>query len=256
MPRKTAKRTHPKVKKQSPPLSLFSYRRVVIIVSAFIISLTLFAFSRTQAFYFLTTTKEKVNFENQTGEYDATASVAYFHDQMLPIPEKSLLVSKPISENATAVLGDTSSKRIEIDLTNQRLYAIENGTRVYDFPISSGKPWWATPTGTFRIWIFLRYTRMTGGSKSLGTYYDLPNVPYTMFFFNDQVPKWKGYGIHGAYWHNNFGHPMSHGCVNMREADVAQIYYWAKPSGPESMTLSDPYTQSPEVIIYGSTPSN
>lgn len=255
MPKKSTKRGHAsRVKKATHPSSVFAQHQIIIFLSAILVAIGLFALTRTQAFYFLATTKEQVNFENATGEYDAEASVAYFHDQMLPIPERSLLVSKPNLGSKTQVLGDASSKRIEIDLTNQRLYAIENGTRVYDFPISSGKPWWATPTGTYRIWTFLRYTRMTGGSKALGTYYNLPNVPYTMFFFNERIPKWKGYGIHGAYWHNNFGHPMSHGCVNMREADVAQIYYWAKPEGPESMTLSDPYAQSPEVIIYGSTP--
>lgn len=41
-----------------------------------------------------------------------------------------------------------------------------------------------------------------------GPGYDLPNVPYTMYFY-------QGYGLHGTYWHNNFGTPMSHGCVNM-----------------------------------------
>lgn len=255
MPKKSPRnRIHSSQKRAIHPSSVFASHQIIIFLSVILVAFGLFALSKTQSFYFLTSAKEQVDFENSAGEYDPDASIAYFHDQMLPIPERSLLVSKPNADNGTEVLGDASNKRIEIDLTNQRLYAIENGTRVYDFPVSSGKPWWATPTGTFRIWIFLRYTRMKGGSQALGTYYNLPNVPYTMFYFNERIPKWKGYGIHGAYWHNNFGYPMSHGCVNMREADVAQIYYWAKPQGPDSMTLSDPYTQSPEVIIYGTTP--
>ena len=68
---------------------------------------------------------------------------------------------------------------------------------------------------------------MSGGSKELGTYYYLPNVPYIMFFYNDKVSKSTGYSLHGTYWHNNFGVPMSHGCINMRTGDVAQIYNWA-----------------------------
>jgi len=82
---------------------------------------------------------------------------------------------------------------------------------------------------------------MEGGSQALGTYYNLPNVPHIMYFYNESVPKWQGYGIHGAYWHNNFGNPMSHGCVNMQLGDAEALYNWA-----------DVGTR---VIIYGSTPA-
>ena len=73
-----------------------------------------------------------------------------------------------------------------------------------------------TPTvaGQFRIQTKLVSTRMRGPG------YDLPNVPYTMYFY-------RGYAIHGTYWHNNFGHPMSHGCVNLRTADAAWLFDWA-----------------------------
>lgn len=147
-------------------------------------------------------------------------------------------------EETQVVLGDmtaNTNKRLYVDLTQQKILAFEGDRLVYDFPVSTGK-WYLTPTGEFRIWTWLRYTRMQGGSKANGTYYNLPNVPYTMYFANSKVPKWRGYGIHGAYWHNNFGQPMSHGCVNMREADVAKIYEW---------TYKD--TSIP-LIIYGTTP--
>lgn len=147
------------------------------------------------------------------------------------------------------VLGDTTgnNKHIEVDLTNQRLYAFQGNTKVYDFPVSTGK-WGPTPTGTFHIWIWLRYTRMVGGNPAIGTYYNLPNVPYTMYFY-------QGYGIHGAYWHNNFGHPMSHGCVNMRVADAGTIYYWTNPNAGNVAypTAANPGTQ---VTIYGTPPNN
>ena len=125
-------------------------------------------------------------------------------------------------------------KRIEVDLTHQRLYAFEGQTVVYNFPISSGKIRTPTVTGTFYPWIKLWSTRMIGGSKAQGDYYDLPGVPYVIYFY-------RGYAIHGTYWHNNFGHPMSHGCVNLRTADAKAIFYWA--------TLSTPIT------IYGVIPS-
>src|SRR5206468_6048083 len=113
-------------------------------------------------------------------------------------------------------------------------------------PISSGK-WHPTPTGDFHIWIWLRATRMTGGSQANGTFYDLPNVPYTMYFYNDQIAKTSGYSLHGAYWHNNFGHPMSHGCVNMRPDDAKTLFYWADP--PVSGKVTDEASSTP-ITIY------
>lgn len=117
------------------------------------------------------------------------------------------------------VLGETSDRWIEINLSQQRVYAWEGGNLKYNFLISSGL-WAPTPTGDFRIWTKLRSTTMKGGSRALGTYYYLPNVPCTMYFY-------KGYGLHGTYWHNNFGHPMSHGCVNMRTPDACTLFDWA-----------------------------
>lgn len=136
---------------------------------------------------------------------------------------------------STAPVLAQGPKKVEVDLTHQRLYAFEGERKMYDFPISSGKPWWPTPTGTFKPWTKLRYDRMIGGSRALGTYYDLPNVPYVVYFY-------KGYAIHGAYWHNNFGVPMSHGCVNVSPADMSLLYPWMD----YSTTIS----------IYGQTPGS
>lgn len=130
-------------------------------------------------------------------------------------------------------------KRIEVNLTNQTLYAYDDNTLISSFLVSTGK-WNLTPTGTFYPWVKLLSTRMKGGNKSLGTYYDLPNVPYVIYFGNAQIPGYYGYSIHGTYWHNNFGHPMSHGCINMRIADAAWIYNWINMSTP--------------INIYGVTP--
>jgi hypothetical protein len=184
-----------------------------------------------------------------SGEFDPNATVGEFEGKSVPVPQ--------IATNTyqAAVLGDsTLSKKIFVDLTAQRIYAKEGDTTVYEFPISSGKPWWATPTGTFKIWIKLDSTRMSGGSREKGDYYNLPNVKYTMFFYNDKVPKHKGYGIHGAYWHDNFGQPMSHGCINMRNEDVEKIYNWATPTRTGHSTKATNDNPGTEIIIYGETP--
>ena len=68
--------------------------------------------------------------------------------------------------------------------------------------------------GTYQVRTKLDLERMIGPG------YDTPNVPWTMYFF-------RGYAIHGAYWHNNFGTPVSHGCVNMRVDEAKALYDWA-----------------------------
>lgn len=166
------------------------------------------------------------------GKFDEEASTAIFNNQVIDYPKTSLAYSYSQSlaqsNNEQAVLGTTNDageeRWIEVSLDEQRLRAWEGNRLVMEFPISSGL-WSPTPTGTFSIWYKTRSQRMVGGSKALGTYYNLPNVPHNMFFN-------KGYAIHGAYWHNNFGHPMSHGCVNSPLASVAKLFDWAGPVVP------------------------
>lgn len=187
-------------------------------------------------------------------EYEPEANVAVFDNQEVSVPE--FVADAGLEPQAeTTVLGDQDAhKRIEVDLTNQRVYAYEGDQQVYNFLVSTGK-WGRTPPGRFRIWVKLRYTKMSGGNQALGTYYYLPNVPYVMFFAGDGVSAAAGYSLHGTYWHNNFGHVMSHGCVNMKTEEVEQLYYWAKPDlkGQQSVYASadNPGT---EVIIYGDPP--
>lgn len=107
---------------------------------------------------------------------------------------------------------------IDINLSTQRLTAYEGNQAVYSSLISSGTWAYPTVTGQFRIW--LRYASQTMNGYRLGYDYYLPNVPYVMYFYKD-------YAIHGTYWHNNFGTPMSHGCVNMTTADAQWLYNWS-----------------------------
>jgi len=93
---------------------------------------------------------------------------------------------------------------------------------------------------------------MSGGSGS--GYYNLPNVPYTMYFFNSYIAKSNGYGIHGTYWHSNFGHPMSHGCVNMKTEDAEKLFYWSNP-GAGSVSYPSANNPGTLITIYGKTPS-
>lgn len=156
--------------------------------------------------------------------------------------------------DTTAVLGASvapGEKHIYVDLPTQTLYAYQGKTLVMKTLISSGK-WHPTPNGDFTIWVKLRSTRMTGGSGD--DYYDLPNVPYVMFFANDEIPRSEGFSLHGAYWHNNFGHPMSHGCVNMRIIDAEELYNWADPVTTGLTTYATAKDPGTKVTIVGSAP--
>jgi len=112
--------------------------------------------------------------------------------------------------------GPNAYKWIEVDLSQQRLYAHENGQVVFTTRISSGVAGHRTPIGTFRIWAKVRSQTMSGPG------YNLPNVQWVMYFAGENA-------IHGTYWHHNFGRPMSHGCINATNQAAKWLYNWAPP---------------------------
>ena len=121
-------------------------------------------------------------------------------------------------EAAAAAPGNSPSAGaghwIDVNLSQQTVYAYDGDNVVNSFRVSTGTWLHPTVTGKYHIYVKLRYTDMSGPD------YFLPNVPYTMYFF-------KGYGLHGTYWHHNFGTPMSHGCVNLSIPDAAWLYSFA-----------------------------
>jgi lipoprotein-anchoring transpeptidase ErfK/SrfK len=127
-----------------------------------------------------------------------------------PIPPTAVL--PPPAARSSSSSGGV--KWIEVDLSDQMLYAWEGKTLVASFVVSTGAAPYRTITGSYPIYEKHRKANMWGPG------YFFPDVPYTMYFH-------KGYGIHGTYWHNNFGTPMSHGCVNMSIPDAEWLYYWA-----------------------------
>lgn len=111
-----------------------------------------------------------------------------------------------------------ADKWIEVDLTHQRLTMYVGQAAIASYLISSGRAQTPTQTGTFAIYRKLPLTTMTG--TILGEYYYVPNIKWVSYFDG-------GEAFHGTYWHHNFGHPMSHGCVNMTEADAKTLYDFA-----------------------------
>lgn len=189
----------------------------------------------------------------EQNDFDSTENEAIFNSKRISIPLSLANIPTQVK-----VLGDSNvNKKIYVDLTNQMLYAYEDENLVFSFLISSGK-WGKTPTGVFDIWSKFRFTKMSGGSTALKTYYYLPNVPYVMFFSNDKIAASRGFSIHGTYWHDNFGHPMSHGCINMKTSEAGLIYNWTDPKIPEGKKTvkSSPKKPGTQIIIYGKAPSS
>ncbi len=139
-----------------------------------------------------------------------------------PTPTPSVIptfVSSSAYTQKIRPFGVSNNERwIDVDLSTQVLKAYEGDFLVFSTPISSGTSEHRTVTGQFRIW--LKFESQTMDGRRLGYDYYLENVPYVMYFFED-------YAIHGAYWHNNFGTPMSHGCVNVEPADAGWLFNWA-----------------------------
>jgi len=113
-------------------------------------------------------------------------------------------------------------RRIETDLGKQRVYLYENEKLVNSWAISSGLDATPTPTGRFKVFA---HTRIQDMGCFEGAAYCTENVPWNTWF----APN---IAFHGAYWHNNFGRQMSHGCVNLPPSLAKAIYDWA-PVGME-----------------------
>jgi hypothetical protein len=141
--------------------------------------------------------------------------------------DETLLVHQPASPD---------EKWIEVNVTEQRVTAWEGVVPVMSFLSSTGLPGTPTVLGEFNIYWKLESTLMSGPD------YYLPGVPYTMYFY-------RGYGLHGAYWHNNFGQPMSHGCVNLSIEEAKQLFQWAEPVIPAGETQVVATVDNPGTLV-------
>lgn len=170
--------------------------------------------------------------EGPTGEtwyriYDDLTGYGYhinpMHARPIPLDEVT-----PISPEV-----EVQNKRIDINLATQTLTAYEYDKVVMKTLIASGIPNGSreinglptkTPEGEFRIMDKMPAKHMGNGNLFADfTDYELPGVPWTLFFTG------QGHALHGTYWHENFGVPMSRGCVNMRTEEAKWLFRWALP---------------------------
>jgi len=118
-----------------------------------------------------------------------------------------------------------NEKHIEISLDRQVLLAYEWGVLVYAARVATGQKNFESPTGWFHTFHKRPTYHMTGGADDFSVF-DLPGVPWDSYITDG------GVAIHGTYWHNDFGHPHSHGCINMSLQDAKWIYRWTLPNVP------------------------
>jgi lipoprotein-anchoring transpeptidase ErfK/SrfK len=158
-------------------------------------------------------------------------------------------------ESFTPITPETpwENKRIEVNLTAQTLTAYEYDSIVFQTNVSTGLLYGGgsgdkglstkTPNGKFQIQEKMPSKHMGNGDLFAGEGdYELPGVPWTSFFTD------AGHAFHGTYWHENFGTPMSHGCVNMRTSEAKWLFRWARPVHDASNVTNDYDTRG-----YGTT---
>ena len=141
---------------------------------------------------------------------------------------------RPITQEEVAPINsEIENKRILVNVSNQTLSCYEGNTEVYFARISSGAKFdaqgnevdvWATPLGSHPIWRKLHSLHMSGGTTGGG--WDLPAIGWTTLFIG------SGVAVHSTFWHNNFGVPMSRGCVNAQPEDAKWVFRWTLPVVP------------------------
>ena len=139
------------------------------------------------------------------GDLDST----HAGDEIVTIPGRRVWLGRP-----------GIYKYVDVNLSEQHLYAYEGGRVAFDFPISSGTAKYPTPPGDYVIQSKnpLQNYRWEYGPEHPDNY-DIKDVPWNMQFNGP-------YFLHGAFWHNNFGTPMSHGCINISIPNAQHIYEW------------------------------
>ncbi len=131
---------------------------------------------------------------------------------------------------------------IDVDLDAQILVAFEGEQAVYATMVSSGGKETPTETGVYRMWLKESEADMKGLNGE--DPYSVATVPWTQFFSPE-----KGLALHTAYWHDQFGHQRSHGCVNLAPRDARWLYYWSDPQVPPGWTMAAGVVEAPGSIV-------
>ncbi len=169
--------------------------------------------------------------------YDAALDSHYYTRP----EDMHLLTSAELSPLSSQV--PAQEKHIEIFLDRQVLLAYEWDTLVFLARIATGRPGFESPAGIFRTFHKRPSYHMFGGADELSIF-DLPGVPWDSYITD------TGVALHGTYWHNDFGHPHSHGCINMAPVDARWVFRWTLPAIPLGERLALQPGSGTRVEIY------
>jgi hypothetical protein len=149
---------------------------------------------------------------------------------------------RPVTaEELTPVAPGNPGKRVEIDLTRQRLIAYEGDQPVFTTRTATGYFEGDTPKGEYRIERKQPTRHMASNLE--GNSFDLPGVPWVCYI------SWTGVSFHGTYWHHNYGTPQSHGCINLLPEAARWVYRWTEPFVPVDKDYVETDQGTP-VIVY------
>lgn len=142
---------------------------------------------------------------------------------------------------------DSETRWIDVDLAQQTLVAYIGKAPVFATVVSTGTGAQgtdrATPIGTHRIWLKIFTTKMSNlDNEDVEKHYALEDVPWVQFFS-------KAVALHGAFWHRNFGHVHSHGCVNLAPIDARWLYAFTSPHLPIGWTAVFPTAVEQGTVI-------
>lgn len=178
---------------------------------------------------------------NQKWWYQLAEGVTFGPGPYVPAEQ----VRPILPEDLTPLSTDISKKHIEVDLSQQMLTAFEDDEPVLSTRVASGYGTNFTPQGNHRVLYKNPTSRMIGGQGT--DYYDLPGVPFPTYITPSAV------AIHGAYWHNDFGRPRSHGCLNVPAPIAIWTWRWTEPHAPYEIYryYTPNVAKATEVIVRG-----
>jgi len=165
-------------------------------------------------------------------------------DEWIPERQDYQRIIGRVLPNPVPPEGVVGGRWIEVNLLDQTIAAYEDNQLVYASLVASGiEPFWTRP-GVFQIYDKLDSTPMRGSFEAdRSDAYYLEDVPWTMYYD-------KARALHGAYWHNSFGSPRSHGCVNLSVGDSRWLFDWANEG--DWVYVWDPSGKTPtDPALYG-----
>lgn len=147
------------------------------------------------------------------------------------VPARELRVITPGEFTPLSPDVDPADKKLVVNLKQQRVYAYEKDKEVFTSRTATGAVFkdlgpegnFSTPVGTWYVYRKTPAQHMYGGAAGDSDYFDLPGIPWVSYFVTN------GIAFHGTYWHNDYGVPRSHGCVNLPSANAKWVWRWTMP---------------------------